>query len=96
LNSINHLTYNLYSGRLNYWANYYERLFNFRQIRYFDNKGKITGLFSKAMTAPDGRIRIPLNEEASQVKGQIEEYLMAYNGEGLQHIALETDDIISS
>ena len=96
LKSIDHLTHNVYKGRLNYWANYYEHLFNFRQIRYFDIKGKSTGLFSKAMTAPDGRIRIPLNEEASQVTGQIEAYLMAYNGEGIQHIALETDDIISS
>lgn len=93
---IDHLTHNVYRGRLNYWAGFYERLFNFRQIRYFDIKGKQTGLFSKAMTAPDGRIRIPLNEESSQGTGQIEEYLMAYNGEGIQHIALETDDIFSS
>ena len=93
---IDHLTHNVYRGRLDYWANYYERLFNFRQIRYFDIKGKHTGLFSKAMTAPDGRIRIPLNEEASQGTGQIEEYLMAYNGEGIQHIALATDDLLAS
>ena len=94
--TIDHLTHNVYRGRLDYWANYYERLFNFRQVRYFDIKGKHTGLFSKAMTAPDGRIRIPLNEEASQGTGQIEEYLMAYNGEGIQHIALATDDLLSS
>ena len=93
---IDHLTHNVYRGRLDYWAKFYERIFNFRQIRYFDIKGKHTGLFSKAMTAPDGRIRIPLNEEASQGKGQIEEYLMAYNGEGIQHIALETDDLLAS
>ena len=94
--TIGHLTHNVYRGRLDYWANFYEHLFNFRQIRYFDIKGKHTGLFSKAITAPDGRIRIPLNEEASQGTGQIEEYLMAYNGEGIQHIALGTDDLFSS
>ena len=94
--TIDHLTHNVYRGRLDYWANFYERLFNFRQIRFFDIKGKHTGLFSKAMTAPDGLIRIPLNEEASQGSGQIEEYLMAYNGEGIQHIALATDNLLDS
>ena len=81
-------------GRMAYWADYYERLFNFREIRYFDIKGEYTGLFSKAMTAPDGKIRIPLNEEASRGTGQIEEYLMAFNGEGIQHIALSCDNLI--
>lgn len=90
---IDHLTHNVYRGRMQFWANFYERLFNFREIRYFDIKGKHTGLHSKAMTAPDGRIRIPLNEEASQGTGQIEEYLMAFNGEGIQHIALGCDDL---
>jgi 4-hydroxyphenylpyruvate dioxygenase len=93
---IDHLTHNVYRGRMDFWAEFYERLFNFRQIRYFDIKGEYTGLHSRAMTAPDGRIRIPLNEEASKGVGQIEEFLMAYNGEGIQHIALETDDIIAS
>ena len=93
---IDHLTHNVYRGRMEFWANYYERLFNFREIRYFDIKGEYTGLFSKALTAPDGRIRIPLNEEASQGTGQIEEFLMAYNGEGIQHIALACDDLIGS
>ena len=74
------------------WAGYYEKLFNFREIRYFDIKGEYTGLQSKAMTAPDGKIRIPLNEEAGG-QGQIEEYLMAYNGEGIQHIAFACDDL---
>ena len=92
---IDHLTHNVYRGRMEFWANYYERLFNFREIRYFDIKGEYTGLFSKALTAPDGRIRIPLNEEASQGTGQIEEFLMAYNGEGIQHIALACDDLIA-
>ncbi len=94
--AIDHLTHNVYRGRMDYWADFYHRIFNFREIRYFDIKGEYTGLFSKAMSAPDGRIRIPLNEEASQTTGQIEEFLMAYNGEGIQHIAFETEDIFAS
>jgi len=90
---IDHLTHNVYRGRMQHWAEFYEKLFNFREIRYFDIKGEYTGLLSKAMTAPDGRIRIPLNEEASQGTGQIEEFLMAFNGEGIQHIALSCDDL---
>ncbi|MFT5484470.1 MAG: 4-hydroxyphenylpyruvate dioxygenase [Halieaceae bacterium] len=89
---IDHLTHNVYRGRMEYWAGYYEKLFNFREIRFFDIKGEYTGLTSKAMTAPDGKIRIPLNEEAGSA-GQIEEYLMAYNGEGIQHIAFASDDL---
>ena len=96
LKLIDHLTHNVYRGRMAYWANYYERLFNFREIRYFDIQGEYTGLTSKAMTAPDGQIRIPLNEEASRGSGQIEEFLMQFNGEGIQHIALQTDDLIAS
>ena len=92
---IDHLTHNVYRGRMDFWADFYERLFNFREIRYFDIKGEYTGLLSKALTAPDGRIRIPLNEEASKETGQIEEFLMAYNGEGIQHIALSCDDLIA-
>ena len=89
---IDHLTHNVYRGRMEYWSSYYERLFNFREIRYFDIKGEHTGLTSRAMTAPDGKIRIPLNEEAGS-QGQIEEYLQAYNGEGIQHIAFSCDDL---
>ncbi|AFV00115.1 4-hydroxyphenylpyruvate dioxygenase [Simiduia agarivorans] len=89
---IDHLTHNVYRGRMAYWAAYYEKLFNFREIRFFDIKGEYTGLTSKAMTAPDGKIRIPLNEEAGG-NGQIEEYLMAYNGEGIQHVAFSCDDL---
>ncbi|MCV6624812.1 MAG: 4-hydroxyphenylpyruvate dioxygenase [Cellvibrionaceae bacterium] len=92
---IDHLTHNVYRGRMNYWANYYEKLFNFKELRYFDIKGEYTGLQSRAMTAPDGLIRIPLNEEAAGGKGQIEEYLMAYNGEGIQHIAFACDNLIA-
>ncbi|MEE8059356.1 MAG: 4-hydroxyphenylpyruvate dioxygenase [Pseudomonadales bacterium] len=93
---IDHLTHNVYRGRMEYWADFYQRLFNFREIRYFDIKGKHSGLLSKAMGAPDGLIRIPLNEEASQGPGQIEEFLMSYNGEGIQHIAFATEDIFDS
>jgi len=93
---IDHLTHNVYRGRMAYWANFYEKLFNFREIRYFDIKGEYTGLTSKAMTAPDGKIRIPLNEEARQGGGQIEEFLMQFNGEGIQHIALLTDNLLDA
>ncbi len=92
---IDHLTHNVYGGRMDYWASFYERIFNFREIRYFDIKGEYTGLTSKAMTAPDGKIRIPLNEEGKAGGGQIEEFLRAYNGEGIQHIAFICDDIIA-
>lgn len=92
---LDHLTHNVYQGRMEYWGSFYERIFNFRQIRFFDIKGEYTGLLSKAMTAPDGKIRIPLNEEGSPGVGQIEEFLMTYNGEGIQHIALNCDDLIA-
>ena len=92
LTFIDHLTHNLHFGEMAKWADYYERLFNFREIRYFDIKGAKTGLVSKAMTAPDGMVRIPLNE-SSDPKSQINEYLDEYKGEGIQHIALFTDNI---
>ncbi|RKP53474.1 4-hydroxyphenylpyruvate dioxygenase [Pararobbsia silviterrae] len=94
LRVIDHLTHNVYRGRMTHWARFYEKLFNFREIRYFDISGEYTGLTSRAMTAPDGRIRIPLNEESTRGGGQIEEFLMAFNGEGIQHIALLSDDLI--
>ena len=96
LKLIDHLTHNVYRGRMAYWAAFYERLFNFRELRYFDIKGEYTGLTSKAMSAPDGKIRIPLNEESSRGSGQIEEFLMQFNGEGIQHIALYTDDLLGT
>lgn len=92
LTYIDHLTHNVYRGRMDLWAEFYERLFNFRELRYFDIEGKLTGLRSRAMTSPCGKIRIPINESADD-KSQIEEYLQAYKGEGIQHIALGTDDI---
>ncbi len=95
LNLIDHLTHNVSRGRMDVWAHFYEKLFNFRELRYFDIEGKLTGLFSKAMTSPCGKIRIPINESADD-KSQIEEYLQAYNGEGIQHIALSTEDIYGS
>ncbi len=93
LKVVDHLTHNVYRGRMAFWAGFYEKLFNFREIRYFDIQGEYTGLTSKAMTAPDGRIRIPLNEESAKGSGQIEEFLMQFNGEGIQHVALLTDDL---
>jgi 4-hydroxyphenylpyruvate dioxygenase len=93
---IDHLTHNVYRGRMAFWGAFYEKLFNFREIRYFNIQGEYTGLTSRAMTAPDGLIRIPLNEEAKQGAGQIEEFLMKFNGEGIQHVALLTDDLLAS
>ena len=93
LRHIDHLTHNVYRGRMAHWASFYERLFNFREIRHFDIQGNHTGLQSRAMTAPDNLIRIPLNEEDGKGGGQIEEYLMRFNGEGIQHIALATEDL---
>ncbi|HTM28155.1 MAG TPA: 4-hydroxyphenylpyruvate dioxygenase [Rhodanobacter sp.] len=95
LTFIDHLTHNLYFGNMAKWSKYYEKLFNFREIRYFDIKGLKTGLVSKAMTAPDGIVRIPLNE-SDNPKSQINEYLDAYHGEGIQHIACFTDDIYAT
>jgi 4-hydroxyphenylpyruvate dioxygenase len=95
LTYIDHLTHNVHRGRMKEWAEFYENLFNFREVRYFDIKGKLTGLTSKAMTSPCGKIRIPINE-SSDDKSQIAEYLDEYRGEGIQHIALGTDDIYHS
>lgn len=92
LTTVDHLTHNVHRGRMDEWAGFYERLFNFREVRYFDIEGKLTGLKSKAMTSPCGKIRIPINE-SSDDKSQIQEYLVAYHGEGIQHVALGTDDI---
>ena len=95
LEYVDHLTHNVYHGRMDTWAEFYAKLFNFREIRYFDIKGKKTGLTSRALTSPCGKIRIPINEPADQ-KSQIQEYLNAYNGEGIQHIALACKDIYAT
>lgn len=92
LTYIDHVTHNVFRGNMDQWAGFYEKLFNFREIRYFDIEGKLTGLKSRAMTSPDGQIRIPINESADD-KSQIEEYLHVYKGEGIQHIALGTANI---
>ncbi len=92
---IDHLTHNVFRGNMDKWAKFYEDIFNFREIRYFDIEGKLTGLKSKAMTSPCGKIRIPLNE-SSDDKSQIQEFLHRFNGEGIQHIALGTDDIYAT
>jgi 4-hydroxyphenylpyruvate dioxygenase len=95
LTYIDHVTHNVFRGNMDKWAGFYERLFNFREIRYFDIEGKLTGLKSRAMTSPDGNIRIPINE-SSDDKSQIHEYLEEYKGEGIQHIALGSDNIYGS
>jgi 4-hydroxyphenylpyruvate dioxygenase len=95
LTYIDHLTHNVRRGNMAVWADFYERLFNFREIRYFDIEGQHTGLLSKAMTSPCGKIRIPLNESQDD-QSQIEEFLRDYRGEGIQHIALGTDNIYST
>jgi 4-hydroxyphenylpyruvate dioxygenase len=95
LTYLDHLTHNVSRGNMRTWADFYERVFNFREIRYFDIEGKVTGLFSKAMTSPCGKIRIPLNESQDD-KSQIEEFLHVYRGEGIQHLALGTDDIYAT
>jgi 4-hydroxyphenylpyruvate dioxygenase len=95
LTYVDHLTHNVHRGRMDQWAAFYERLFNFREIRYFDIEGKLTGLKSRAMTSPCGKIRIPINESADD-RSQIEEFLSAYHGEGIQHVALGTKDIYAT
>jgi len=92
---IDHLTHNVYPGRMDVWARFYEKLFNFREVRYFDIRGRKTGLTSRALTSPCGKIRIPINEPSDR-KSQIQEYLDAYHGEGIQHIALSTVDIFAT
>ena len=95
LDTIDHLTHNVHRGRMAEWANFYERLFNFREVRFFDIEGQLTGLKSKAMTSPCGKIRIPINESTDD-QSQIQEYLQAYRGEGIQHVALGSGDIYQS
>lgn len=95
LTYIDHLTHNVNRGRMDHWADFYTKLFNFSQIRYFDIKGQQTGLISRAMGSPCGKIKIPLNESTDD-KSQIEEFIEQFNGEGIQHIALATKDIFTS
>lgn len=95
LHTLDHLTHNVNRGRMDHWAGFYERVFNFREIRYFDIEGQQTGLLSRAMTAPDDKIRIPLNESRDEYS-QIAEYLKEYKGEGIQHLAFATDDIFKT
>ncbi len=90
--AIDHLTHNVYRGNMDKWAHYYESIFNFHEIRFFDIKGQATGLISRALSSPCGKIKIPLNESKDDVS-QIEEFLNEYQGEGIQHIALSTNTI---
>jgi len=94
LRYIDHLTHNVHRGRMKEWADFYERIFNFREIRYFDIEGQVTGVKSRALTSPCGRIRIPINEEGNEKPGQISEYLDTYHGEGIQHIAMGARDLL--
>ena len=96
LQLIDHLTHNVHRGRMAEWAGFYERLFNFREVRYFDFEGQQTGIKSKAMTSPCGKIRIPINEEGTEKAGQVQEYLDRYHGEGIQHIALSSSNLYDS
>jgi 4-hydroxyphenylpyruvate dioxygenase len=93
LTYIDHLTHNVHRGRMEEWSGFYERLFNFREVRYFDIEGQSTGVKSKAMTSPCGKIRIPINEEGNEKAGQIQEYLDSYHGEGIQHIAMGSTNL---
>src|SRR6476646_9004426 len=93
LRYIDHLTHNVHRGRMKEWADFYERIFNFREIRYFDIEGQVTGVKSRALTSPCGNIRIPINEEGNEKPGQISEYLDSYRGEGIQHIAMGAKDL---
>ncbi|STX29255.1 4-hydroxyphenylpyruvate dioxygenase [Legionella beliardensis] len=95
LTAIDHLTHNVYRGNMDKWAQFYESLFNFEEIRFFNIEGKMTGLISRALASPCGKIKIPLNESKDD-KSQIEEFLHEYSGEGIQHIALNTDNIYHS
>src|SRR6185503_9627782 len=90
---VDHLTHNVHRGRMKEWAEFYERLFNFREIRYFDIEGQVTGVKSRALTSPCGRIRLPINEEGNEKPGQITKYLDSYRGEGIQHIAMGARDL---
>ncbi len=92
LKNIDHLTHNVHRGHMTKWAQFYANIFNFHEIRYFDIKGQVTGLLSRALSSPCGKIKIPLNESQDD-KSQIEEFLRDYRGEGIQHIALTTDNI---
>jgi 4-hydroxyphenylpyruvate dioxygenase len=96
LRYIDHLTHNVHRGRMKEWADFYERIFNFREIRYFDIEGQVTGVKSRALTSPCGRIRIPINEEGNEKPGQISEYLDTYRGEGIQHIAMGARDLLAT
>ena len=93
---IDHLTHNVHRGRMKEWVEFYERLFSFREIRYFDIEGQVTGVKSKALTSPCGKIRIPINEEGNEKAGQITEYLDSYHGEGIQHIAMGAKDLFKT
>ncbi|MEA3106716.1 MAG: 4-hydroxyphenylpyruvate dioxygenase [Gammaproteobacteria bacterium] len=97
---IDHLTHNVSKGRMDHFFDFYHRVFNFREHQYFDITGEYTGLTSRALSAPCGKIRIPINEskydgDSGQID-QIQEFIQQYRGEGIQHVALRTDDILGT
>lgn len=93
LKIVDHFTNNVPVGEMQKWCDFYEKVFNFREARYFDIKGKSTGLISKVMRSPCSLFSVPINEP-SDPKSQIQEYLDEYKGSGIQHLALVTDDIV--
>jgi 4-hydroxyphenylpyruvate dioxygenase len=93
--AIDHLTNNVYKGTMKEWASFYKDIFGFEEVRYFDIRGKKTGLTSFALRSPCGKFSIPINE-AEESKSQINEYLDEYHGPGVQHLAFLTRDLISS
>ncbi len=95
LDLLDHLTHNVRRGRMREWSAFYARIFGFEEQKFFDIKGKATGLLSQAMIAPDKAIRIPLNESQDD-RSQIEEFIREYHGEGIQHLALTTADIYAT
>ena len=92
---VDHLTHNVVAGGVDHWANFYKSIFNFREVFYLDARGAKTGFRTRAMMSPCGNICIPVNEPTDP-KSQIQEYIDSYKGEGVQHIALRSDDVITS
>jgi 4-hydroxyphenylpyruvate dioxygenase len=98
LKYIDHMVGNVELGKMNEWANYYNKIMGFANLITFDDKDistEYTALMSKVMTNGNGRIKFPLNEPAhGKKKSQIEEYIDFYEGAGCQHIAVATNDIV--
>jgi len=100
LKFVDHMVGNVELGNMNYWVDFYEKVMGFVQIMSFDDKDistEFTALMSKVMSNGNGRIKFPINEPAPGLKkSQVDEYLEFYEGEGVQHIAVATDNIIET